>query len=67
METNERFTLVTDCPQCGSPLEHSEFHNKYFLDYVCPVCGLKWQVCMVPKSSTDPRAARTWMQRLAQD
>ena len=67
MKGNERSTMITECPQCGSSLEQTEVHNGHFLDYFCPACGLKWQACNTPDSLSDLQASYAWMQRLAQD
>ena len=67
MEWNERSTMITDCPLCGSSLEQPELQNGHFLDYACPGCGLKWQACIAPELRTYPQAAQAWMQRLNQD
>jgi hypothetical protein len=67
MEWNERSTLITDCPLCGSRLERSEIQNGTFLDYGCLACGLKWQACIDPEGQAYPNVAQTWMQGLAKD
>lgn len=67
MEANERSTLVTECPLCGSGLEGPEVQDGPFLEYVCPACGLKWQACIAPEALAYPQAAQAWMQRVAQD
>jgi hypothetical protein len=67
MQWNERSTLISECPLCGSVLERPETHSDRFRYYACPVCGLKWQACIAPESQAYAQVAQSWMQRLSQD